>query len=206
MSPLIQAQAKSADFARGQAAIDLPKARETLGSSLDFWNTILKGDRNAAMSLVGPTADQQAGQTAAANRNLSEFAPRGGRRTLMLGESPINTITDLNRNLLSLRAGAADKTTNIGQILAQLGLGETSAGTTAGGSAIQGGLGQGQLALQGAAASAEGLRTFGQSLGQMLLLLKKKDDAPSVSSHQTPIWVGPDRPSPGGTALGGWNA
>lgn len=184
MSPLIQAQADTANFNRQQAAIDLPKARETLGSSLDFWNTILKGDRNAAMSLIGPTSDQQASQTAAANRNLSEFAPRGGRRTLMLGASPINTVTDANRNFLSLRASAPDKMTNIGQILAQMGLGETSAGTAAGGSAISGALGAADLANQNAAMTAEGYRTFGKSLGQMLVELQKWKFPGSISASQ----------------------
>lgn len=188
INPLVQAQARSADFNRGQAAIDLPKARETLGSSLGFWNTILKGDRNATMSLLGPSADQQAQQTDLANRNTSEFASRGGRRTLMLGSQPIQTVTDMNRNVLSLRAGAQDKVTNIGQILAQLGLGETGAGTAAGGSAISGALGAADLSNRSAAMTAEGMRTFGQSLGQMLIELQKWKYPKSIpaSGHAAP--------------------
>lgn len=195
VSPLIQAQADNAKWAREQAMIDLPKARSTLGSSLDFWNTILKGDRNQIMSLVGPTADQQAQQTEAANRNISEFAGRGGRRTLMLGSQPIQTITDMNRNVLSLRASAPDKATNIGQILAQLGLGETNAATTAGGSALSGGLGlanlQTQTAMQSAAASADSYRTFGQSLAQILLELQKWKSPGSVSASPHPPVIPP---------------
>lgn len=205
MAPLINAQAQGANFAREQAAIDLPKARETLGSSLDFWNTILKGDRNATMSLLGPTADQQAQQTEATNRNLSEFAPRGGRRTLMLGDQPIQTVTDMNRNVLSLRSSAVDKSTNIGQILAQLGLGETNAGTTAGGSAISGAMGAANLANEGNALTAGGYRTFGQSLGQMLIELQKWKYPGTVqaSPHPTPTWAGSDRPGYGGGSYGG---
>jgi hypothetical protein len=172
MSPLIQAQADTANFNRQQAAIDLPKARATLGSSLDFWNTILKGDRSQVMSMIGPSADQQAGQTAAANKSLSEFAPRGGRRTLMLGDQPIAAMTDLNRNILNLRAGAPDKQTQIGQILAQLGMGETGAATQAGNSAISGAVDQAKLANDSAAASGKTWGTVGSSIGQILLLMK----------------------------------
>jgi hypothetical protein len=192
MAPLINAQAASATFAREQAAIDLPKARETLGSSLDFWNSLLKGDRNQAMSLIGPSADQQAQQAAASARGLNENATRGGRRTLMLGEQPIAAVTDLNRNLLSLRAQAPDKATQIGQILAQMGVSESGAGTAAGSSAIGGALGAANLANQGSAMTAEGMRTFGQSLGQMLIELQKWKFPGTIkaSEHAAPYSYG----------------
>lgn len=197
ISPLIQAQADTANFNRQQAAIDLPKARATLGSSLDFWNTILKGDRNATMGMIGPSADQQAQQTAAANRNLQENAGRGGRRTLMLGDQPIAAMTDLNRNILTLRAGAPDKQTQIGQILAQMGMGETSGSTAAGGSAISGALGAADLANKSSALTADGMRTFGQSLGQMLIELQrfKYPGTVSASSHPVPYTVPPPNSS-----------
>lgn len=125
------------------------------------------------MSAVGPSADQLARQTGSAMTSASEFAPRGGRRTLMLGDKPLSTITDLNRLLLEMRTGAADRVTNIGQIFAQLGLGEQGAGTSGNVGAITGSLGLANLQNQGAAASAEGMKTFGQSLGQILLELQR---------------------------------
>lgn len=125
------------------------------------------------MAAIGPSADQSARQTAAANTMQSEFAPRGGRRMLMLGDKPISTITDLNRLLLETRLGAADRVTNIGQIFAQLGLGEQSAGTGAGASAITGALNLANLQNQNAAVQGASMREVGSSIGNALLELRR---------------------------------
>lgn len=177
MSPLIQSQADASKWSLDQAKIDIPNARNSLQGPLDFWNKILKGDRNAAMSVAGPSADQLAGQTAAANRTQAEFAPRGGRRTLMLGESPMGVTTSLNQGLLALRPTAADETKSIGQILAQLGLGEAGNATAAGASAITGQLGASNLALQAAVQSGAVMKDLGSGIGSLLrLLMTKKND------------------------------
>ena len=160
-------------FALDQARIDIPKARESLLGPLGFWNKIFSGDRNAAMSVIGPTADQEAAQTAAATRSQSEFAQRGGRRTLMLGEKPFSTVTEMNRNLLTARTGAADKVTGIGQIFAQLGLGEQSVGVSGNANAISGQLGLANLENQSNAITADAYRGVGQSIGAGLLALQK---------------------------------
>jgi hypothetical protein len=104
---------------------------------------------------------------------------------LRLGDQPFTTATDYNRTLLGVRPQAAGQVTGLGQILAQLGLGEQSAGTGAGSSAIQGGLGVASLANQGGAASAAGMNTLGNSIGQILLQLQK--------------WKWPGSITPGGT-------
>lgn len=181
MSPLIKSQSDASKWSLDQAKIDVPKARETIGGPLDFWNKILKGDRNVAMSVAGPAADQLAGQTAAANRTQAEFAPRGGRRALMLGDKPLETMTSLNRGLLELRPRAAEETKSIGQILAQLGLGEASNATAAGASAIQGQSSANALALQSAIQSGETMKSLGNSIGSILRLMmtKKGDDSES---------------------------
>lgn len=173
IDPLIQQQADTSKWALDQAKIDIPNARNTLQGPLNFWNTILSGDRNAAMSVAGPTADQLAGQTAAANRSQAEFSPRGGRRTLMLGSQPLETTTSLNQGLLALRPAAADKATTIGQILAQLGLGETSASAGAGSSAISGQNNANEIALNANAQTAAAYKGVGASIGNGLLALQK---------------------------------
>lgn len=193
MSPLINAQADASKWSLDQAKIDIPKARETLGGPLAFWNKILSGDRNAAMGVAGPSADQLAAQTAAANRTQSEFAPRGGRRSLMLGEKPIETVTSLNRGLLELKPRAAEETKSIGQILAQLGLGEADNATAAGASAIQGQSSANALALQSAVQSGETLKGLGSSIGGILRLLMTKKTGGSttpVDNTQTGGWGG----------------
>ena len=173
ISPLVAQQAATSKWALDQAKTDIPAARSALGGPLTFWNKILSGDRNAAMATAGPSLDLQAGQTAAANRNQNEFAVRGGRRTLMLGDQPMSAVTSENQTLLNLRTGSADKVTSIGQILAQLGLGETSAATGAGASAITGALGAANIQNQADAQSADAYKGVGSSIGQALLAVQK---------------------------------
>lgn len=173
INPLIQQQTATSKWALDQAQIDIPKARETLGGPLAFWNKILSGDRNAAMSVAGPSADQLAGQTAAANRTQAEFSPRGGRRTLMLGNQPMETTTALNQGLLALRPTAASNVTSIGQILAQLGLGEAGTAVSAGSSAISGQNNANQIQLGANAQVADAWKGVGSSIGQGLLALGK---------------------------------
>jgi hypothetical protein len=154
-----------------------------LGGPLDFWNKILNGDRNAAMSVAGPSTDQLAEQTAAANRTQAEFSPRGGRRALMLGDKPLETMTSLNRGLLELRPRAAEETKSLGQILAQLGLGESGVAVNAGSSAISGQLGASQLAMAQAAQSGAIMKDLGSNIGTILrLMMTKKSGENSGSS------------------------
>lgn len=182
MSPLIQAQTDASKWNLDQAKIDIPKARETLGGPLAFWNKILSGDRNAAMSVAGPSADQLAAQTAAANRAQSEFSPRGGRRSLMLGDKPLEVVTSLNRGLLELRPRAAEETRSIGQILANLGLGESGIAVNAGSSAIAGQTAASNLALQSAAQSGAIMKDLGTNIGGILRLLMTKKNGGDAST------------------------
>lgn len=196
--PLINAQADASKWALDQAKIDIPKARETLGGPLAFWNKILSGDRNAAMSVAGPSADQLAGQTAAANRTQAEFAPRGGRRTLMLGDQPLSTTTSLNQGLLSLRPTAAGETKSIGQILAQLGLGEVNAGTSANASAISGQLASNAQATQSAEQSGAVLKDLGGNIGNILrLMIQSKSGGGGPATPGFPNIVMPPVTIPG---------
>ena len=173
LNPLIQQQTEASRWSLDQAKIDIPKARESLGGPLAFWNKILSGDRNAAMSVAGPSADQLAGQTAAANRTQAEFSPRGGRRTLMLGDKPLETMSTLNQGLLTLRPTAAGEVKSIGEILAQLGLGESGVAVNAGDSAIRGQLGASNLQNQSNAITADAYKGVGASIGNALLALQK---------------------------------
>ncbi len=200
ISPLIQSQADASRFSLDQAKTDLPAARAALKGPLDFWNNILSGNRNAMSSVLGPENDVIAGRDALATRNLSEFAPRGGRRTLMLGEQPFTTATDYNKTLLALRPQAAGQVTGLGQILAQLGLGEQGAGTGAGSSAIQGGLGLANLANQGAGG---GYNALGGAIGQALLALQKWKFPGSIGTGTVGGGNGGTPPFIGGNESGG---
>lgn len=188
-SPLIQQQTDASKFNLEGAKTDLPAARSALQGPLAFWKGILSGDRNQMSSVLGPENDVIAGRDALATRNLSEFAPRGGRRTLMLGDKPFTTTTEYNKSLLSLRPQAADKQVSIAQLLAQLGLGESSAATGAANSGISGALQQQGLDLQRSQSTGQALEGLGSGIGKMLQLLLKKQPSgsPPASSPSLPI-------------------
>lgn len=194
INPLIQQQAAASKFNLQGAQTDLPAAREALQGPLAFWKGILSGDRNAMSSVLGPENDVIAGRDALATRNLSEFAPRGGRRTLMLGEQPFTTATDYNRNLLTARPQAADKVTNIGQLLASLGLGESSAATGAANSGISGALQQQGLDLSRSQSTSQAMSGLGEGIGALLqLMISKKSSGtnyPTLPIRPTPVFNG----------------
>lgn len=193
-APLIQQQSDASKFNLSQAQTDLPAARAALQGPLAFWKGILSGDRNSMSSVLGPENDVIAGRDALATRNLSEFAPRGGRRTLMLGDKPFQTATDYNRTLLSLRPQAADKQVTIGQILAQLGLGESSAATGAANSGISGALQQQGLDLSRSQSTSQAMSGLGEGIGSLLQLLlsKKSGSSPTlpISPTNWPLIMG----------------
>lgn len=194
VDPLIQQQATASKFNLEGAKTDLPAARSALQGPLAFWKGILSGDRGAMSSVLGPENDVIAGRDALATRNLSEFAPRGGRRTLMLGDQPFQTATDYNRSLLSLRPQAADKQVTIGQILAQLGLGESSAATGAANSGINGALQQQGLDLSRSQSTSQAMSGLGEGIGALLQLILKKPGGgtnyPTLPIRPTPVFNG----------------
>lgn len=192
-TPLIQQQTDASKFNLEGAKTDLPAARSALQGPLAFWKGILSGNRNEMSSVLGPENDVIAGRDALATRNLSEFAPRGGRRTLMLADKPFTTATDYNRSLLSLRPQAADKQVSIGQILASLGLGESSAATGAANSGISGALQQQGLDLSRSQSTSQAMGGLGEGIGALLQLILKKPSAtnyPTLPIRPTPVFNG----------------
>lgn len=126
----------------GQAQPLLKQATSTLQGPLDFWNTLLKGDRTAQSAMLGPELDSIAQRDQAGRSAASQFSPRGTGLGNRLGELSQGTQSDINRAFLSLRPQAADQVGQMAQLLYGVGTNLFNASTGASGNALQSLLGQ----------------------------------------------------------------
>ena len=98
---------------------------------------MLGGDRSAQTSLLGPELDAISERDAADRSSTLEFAPRGTALTSRLGELGTKTTGDINRNFLSVRPQAADKLSELVQLLFGAGTSLFNASTGTSGNALQ---------------------------------------------------------------------
>ncbi len=120
----------------GEAQPLLGKATSTLQGPLDFWSTLFKGDRGAMSQLLGPELDAVAARDLASRRAVSQFSPRGSTLNSRLGELDATTQGDINRMFLSLRPEAADRLTELAQLLFGSGTALFNSSTGASGNAL----------------------------------------------------------------------
>lgn len=120
----------------------LGKASSTIDKPLDFWTTLLKGDRTASSAMLGPTLDGISDRDAATKSAFSQFAPRGSTMGARLGELSQGTTSDVNRAFLDLRPQAADQLGQLAQLLFGVGTNLFNSSTGASGNALQALLGQ----------------------------------------------------------------
>lgn len=133
---LIAQQTEASQFALGEARQVLPQARETLQGPLEFWETILGGDRQEMLSLLAPEVETIVSQYDTARRNITNLAPRGGGRTTAMAESRFEEAGLIQRLLQESRRMATREITGIGGQLTTLGLGELGISTGAAGNLI----------------------------------------------------------------------
>lgn len=164
-----------ADFQIGQGQQLLPKATGTLQGPQNFYETLLKGDREAMMSLLGPQLNAIGKQGQAQQRTLTELMPRSGAMTDRLGALSTNTQGQINDALLQYRPAAAQSLVGIGNTYANIGSGLLGGG----GNNLSSGLGSllGQRGqdinayLAQYAQKQENSRSLGQGIGSILGLL-----------------------------------
>lgn len=135
--PLIKQQSDSSKFALNEAKPLIGRGGVTLQGPLDYWNTLLKGDRSATTAMLGPELDAIGGRDAAARSSFSQFAPRGTSMGSRLGELNTTTQGDINRNFLSARPQAAEQLSQLAQLLFGTGTGLFNASTGASGNSLQ---------------------------------------------------------------------
>ncbi len=133
---LIEQQVGASKFALGEAQQVLPQAREALQGPLDFWETILGGNRQEMLSLLAPEVETIVSQYDTARRNIANLAPRGGGRTTQMAESRFEEAGLIQRLLQESRRRAAGEIAGIGGQLTTLGVSELGISTGAAGNLI----------------------------------------------------------------------
>ena len=146
---LLQTENETMQFGLGKMKSLLPQAEGDLGQAANFWGPLLNGNRNAQMSAVGPEVSNISSQYQAARKAAAEFSGRGGGRMAGLQSSRFQQVGATTNLLNSLKPKAAEGMTDIGKILAQLGIDAGHLGDSMTGP-IQGGINaqnqqQGQL-------------------------------------------------------------
>ena len=123
LAKLAGVQAEAGEWGLGQAKELLPEARADIQKALSYYLPLLSGDRQAMMEAMGPEVNQIVSQYDTGRRAAAEFTPRGGGRTTALAELPFRKAGDITNLLQRTRPEAAGKVTDIGQLLASIGLG-----------------------------------------------------------------------------------
>ena len=128
LAKLAGVQAEAGEWGLGQAKELLPEARADIQKALGYYLPLLSGDRQAMMEAMGPEVNQISAQYDTAKRAAAEFTPRGGGRTAALAELPFRKTGEITGALQKARPEAAGKVTDIGQLLASIGLGTMPGG------------------------------------------------------------------------------
>ena len=122
LAKLAGVQAEAGEWGLGQAKRLLPEAEADIQKALGSYLPLLTGDRQAKIEGLGPEVNQISAQYDTARRAAAEFTPRGGGRTAALAEVPFRKAGAITSLLQKVRPEAAGKVTDIGQLLASIGL------------------------------------------------------------------------------------
>lgn len=100
-------------------------AKKSLLSARDFWDTLLKGDRNATAAFLSPELGDISKGYQQQRNAMAEFGPRGGGSNTAIGNLGQQQASDVNRTIMSARPMAADKLTSLGSIFGGMSQGLT---------------------------------------------------------------------------------
>lgn len=106
-------------------------ATPAIQNALNYWNTLLHGDRTAMSTALAPEVSQIGQGIASATDTTSQFAPRGGARTTTLANLPYNQQGQVSSLYQTLRPAAATAVGQLGTQAASLGSGFLSGSTAA---------------------------------------------------------------------------
>jgi len=121
---LTTAETNAATFGLNQAESTLPQATSILQQPLQFFQSLLSGNRQDIMSAIQPAVSSLTSQYETAKRTNNEFAPRGGGATAANAEAPYKEAGDISSLVFQGQQAGAAGVTQIGSLLADLGLGE----------------------------------------------------------------------------------
>lgn len=126
-------------------------------SSMDYWQSILKGGPQA-QAAVAPYAATINAQGNQASKQIENFMPAGGERNLAAAMVPVSTASNIAHLYAGMQPAAASA-------LGGLSLGAGGAGNQSGGVSSQAGAANENLAGQQAQAKGAALGGLGEGLG-----------------------------------------
>lgn len=110
----------------GQSVME--RGLNTLDQPLNYWSTILSGNRPAMTAALSPEIQRiNAGYTQARNQ-ASQFAPSGGGRAALMSSIPFQAARDTSNLFSTLRPQAANAVQGIGMGQASIGQGISQVG------------------------------------------------------------------------------
>lgn len=123
VSQLLQQNADTSSFLKGQGAPLISQGAATLQGPLDYYNKLFSGDRATASAALGPALDTLKMNQQQSLQNVDKFAPRGGGRTATTASSDTARDAQLSKLLMSTKPAAGDALASAGLNLANLGSG-----------------------------------------------------------------------------------
>lgn len=98
--------------------------KQSTKPALDYWSTLLSGDRTALSGLLGPEIGQIGHNFDNAKQNLWN-SPRGGGKISSLASLENNEMTQMNNLFTQARPQAASQLAGLGGLFGNLSLGES---------------------------------------------------------------------------------
>lgn len=118
------AQTRAVNLGVTGAEQDIPAARSALSLPLDFFKKLLTGDRKVLEETLSPEITTLHKQYESGRKTAAEFGGRGGGTNAAIAESRFKEAGDVSALVHGARKEGATGLTDIGQILANLGVGE----------------------------------------------------------------------------------
>jgi hypothetical protein len=113
-------------FKTGQS--DYGKGMQDFGPSLDYWNSILSGDKSKMESAIAPEKADILSQYRAKRKQLAATGSRSGGTNEAVAQSEFSQAGDVASLLQKLRPQAAKESSGIAAEIAKLGLNESEVG------------------------------------------------------------------------------
>lgn len=101
------------DYSLPQGQKLLGEAESTLQGPLNYYNSLLGGNRQEMLAAEAPEIENIANQANQQKQNISKFTPQGGGQTALLSELPFQTSAAETNLLNTVRPQAAQALTNI---------------------------------------------------------------------------------------------
>jgi hypothetical protein len=154
---VVAGQEGRADMTMSRGKKDVKAGTKALRGPLDFYNTLLQGDRTAIGQLIAPEAKAISEGYQRAEENVAETAPRGGAVTTAMANLEGKKASQVGELYTTARSRGAEGAAGIGQMLAQIGLSQEQISTVLSSQVLQALLAQKQGEMQHGAQKSAGI-------------------------------------------------